>query len=141
MATSMVTITLQWKRVSGRAGPGLEKELPVSAPFQLALPVPQQHRRLSSTQMENKNTKRHLKGKPTSTTSKSPYDPSLPLSFLYHPHYVCILLQSCWEVTLRAVFAATHQGGVSGIQNSLGKGKESTRPEDKARSKETGSHL
>lgn len=81
----MVTITLQWKRVSGQAGPGLEKELLVSAPFQLVLPVPQQHRRLSSTQMENKNTKRHLKGKLTSTTSKSPCD-SFPSSLFSTTH-------------------------------------------------------
>lgn len=32
---------------------------------------------------------------------------------------------------------AAHRGGVSGIQNSLGKGKEIIRPKDRTRSKET----
>lgn len=92
--------------------------------------------------MEKKNSKCHLLGRSTSTTSNLHYEsfPS-PISF-YITHCFSILEQSCWRKTLHtAALAATHHGVVSGIQNSLGKGKEGRRPEDRARSKENKGHL
>lgn len=56
---------------------------------------------------------------------QSPYDSFI--SFFYHP--ICLHLNATMlrQDTHRAAFAATHCGGVSGIQNSLGKGKENKR--------------
>lgn len=80
----MVMVTLQWKRASGQDGwnqhppeawPGPKKELLVSAPCLPAFLRPNEHRRPSSIQgenckMEDKNSKGHLRGKPTLPISK-----------------------------------------------------------------------
>jgi len=62
------------------------KELLVLAPLLLAFLMPPEHRRLRSIQgenckMEDKNSKGHLRGKPTLSTSKLCYElPSSPFS-------------------------------------------------------------